>query len=177
MKAADRDAARRTTILAAARECFLKYGYVKTSLDDIAKAAAISRPLIYRKFENKEAILAALFENMFEDRYPAAEQALAARGTRRDRLLRVFEIMLLEPWQETMSTPMASEFFEVCSRLLPQFENKYQRCLLKCSQAVIGSKEVAEIFMLAVDGQESDVPTAAVLRRRIGTLIERFVTA
>ena len=175
MNPVDRDAARRMTILAAARDCFLKFGYFKTSFDDIANAANISRPLIYRKYQNKEAILAALFDRMFDARYPAAELALANRGSRRDRLLRIFEIMLLEPWHETTSAPMASEFYEVCGRLLPQYEHKYQRFLLKCATAILGSKDAAEVFLLAVQGQQVDVPSAPVLRRRIATLVERFV--
>ena len=53
-KAGDRDAARRRVILNAARECILKFGYAKSSLEDIAKQATISRPLIYRKFESQD---------------------------------------------------------------------------------------------------------------------------
>ena len=51
-KSFDRDAARRRVILDAARDCILKFGYAKSSLEDIAKQAAISRPLIYRKFKS-----------------------------------------------------------------------------------------------------------------------------
>ena len=53
-KSLDRDAARRRVILNAARECILKFGYARISLEDIAKRAAISRPLIYRKFKSKD---------------------------------------------------------------------------------------------------------------------------
>ena len=59
--AADRDTARRREILDAAKTCFLKFGYGKTSLDDIARESGLSRPLLYRKFANKEAIFAALY--------------------------------------------------------------------------------------------------------------------
>jgi hypothetical protein len=42
-KSFDQDAARRRLILDAARDCFLKFGYAKTSFEDIAKQAVISR--------------------------------------------------------------------------------------------------------------------------------------
>ena len=52
-KSIDRDAARRRVILDAARDCILKFGYAKCSLEDIAKQAA-TRPLIYRKFKTAD---------------------------------------------------------------------------------------------------------------------------
>jgi len=65
-KSVNGDAARRRLILDAARNCFLRFGYTKTSLEDIAKQAAISRPLIYLKFKSKEEIFAAVVEDIFE---------------------------------------------------------------------------------------------------------------
>jgi AcrR family transcriptional regulator len=68
-KSLDRDAARRRVILDAARDCILKFGYAKSSLEDIAKQAAVSRPLIYRKFKSKEEIFGAVLEDLFETQY------------------------------------------------------------------------------------------------------------
>ncbi|WNG41047.1 TetR/AcrR family transcriptional regulator [Archangium violaceum] len=174
-KSQERDAQRRAAILQAARECFLQFGYTKTSLDDIAKRANISRPLIYRKFKNKDDIFTAVIEELFETRYPRAEQVLDSPGTQRDKLLRVYEILLLEPWDELMGAPMAADFYEVCSRLFPQVEAKHVRQQLKLTQAILENKELAEVFMLAVDGLQGDLPATRVLRRRLQLLIERFV--
>jgi hypothetical protein len=38
---------------------------------------------------------------------------------------------------------------------------------LKYTQAVLGTKEVSEVFMLAVDGLTQDLPAPKVLRRRL----------
>lgn len=174
-KSQERDAQRRAEILQAARECFLQFGYAKTSLDDIARRANISRPLIYRKFKNKDDIFTAVIEELFEARYPRAEQVLTSRGTRRDKLLHVYEILLLEPWDELMGAPMAADFYEVCSRLFPQVEAKHVRRQLELTQAILESKELSEVFMLAVDGLQGDLPATRVLRRRLQLLVERFV--
>ncbi|WP_257460587.1 TetR/AcrR family transcriptional regulator [Archangium lipolyticum] len=163
-------------ILEAAQECFLQFGFAKTSLDDIARRAGISRPLIYRKFKNKEDIFAALFEHMFEGRYPRAEQVLLGPGSKQDKLMKVCEILLLEPWDQLVGAPMAAEFYEACERLLPEVEARHQRLWLKYTQAVLESKELSELFMLAVDGLQSDLPATRVLRRRLQLLIERFVS-
>jgi AcrR family transcriptional regulator len=161
--------------LAAAEWCFLNFGFAKTTFDDIAKRASISRPLIYRKFASKEDIFAGVFDQGFEERFPKAESAMAARGTKRERLFRVMEILLLEPWADMVNAPMASEFYETCVRLFPQVEEKHERRKIKLLQQILGTRENTELFMLSIDGLEGDMPKPAVLRRRVQLLIERFV--
>ena len=174
-KSEQRDTERRRNILVAAEWCFLNFGFDKTTFDDIAKRASISRPLIYRKFKNKEEIFAAVFDQGFEERFPKAEAAMAAKGSRRDRLFRTMQILLLEPWAEMVNAPMASEFYATCVRLFPQVEEKHERRKIKLLQQILGTKENTELFMLSVDGLEGDMPTAGILRRRVELLIERFV--
>lgn len=53
---------RRRQILDAARTKFAEHGFTGTSLTDIAKAARISRGLIYAYFRNKEALFDAVQE-------------------------------------------------------------------------------------------------------------------
>lgn len=173
----DRDAARRRGILDAARDCFLKFGYAKTSLEDIAKQAAISRPLIYRKFQSKEEIFAAVLEDIFETSYRAAEHALRKPESKREKLMSLYEALLLEPWRQfIVDAPMGAEFYETCSRVAPEIEKRHSKMQLKYAQTILGSKEVSEVFMLAVDGLIQDLPAPKVLRRRLEVLIDRFVT-
>lgn len=175
-KSAGRDAARRRLILVAARDCFLKFGYAKTSLEDIAKQAAISRPLIYRKFKSKEEIFAAVLEDIFETTQRAAEHALAEPGGKRERLVLLYEALLLDPWNELIAdAPMGAEFYEACSRVAPEIEEKRAKMQLKYTQGILGSKEVSEVFILSVDGLIQDLPAPKVLRRRLEVLIDRFV--
>lgn len=46
-----------TRILGAARECFERFGIRKTTIGDIAEAAGVSRPTVYKNFASKEVIL------------------------------------------------------------------------------------------------------------------------
>lgn len=99
---------------------------------------------------------------------------LDGRGSKRAKLLRVYELLLLEPWEELSGTPMFAEFFAACARLLPSVEARHQRLRLKLTQALLGDKELSELFMLAADGLQADLPKAPVLRRRLELLVERF---
>src|ERR1051325_5829206 len=53
---------RRSQILEAALVCFAKRGFHQTSMHDISAEAGISVGLIYRYFENKEAVISAMAE-------------------------------------------------------------------------------------------------------------------
>lgn len=167
--------ARRRQVLQAARWCFLHFGYAKTSLEDIAKRAHLSRTLLYRMFKNKEDIFRGVFDDWFVERYPAVDEIVAGRGPRKDRLLQICELLLLEPWAEMVGAPMAAEFYEVCERVAPASEEKHRKVVLKAVQAVLGDKEAAEVLLLALDGLHGDLPSTKVLRRRVELLVERFV--
>jgi AcrR family transcriptional regulator len=170
----ERDAARRRAILDAALACFLQFGYAKTSLDDIAKRANISRPLIYRKYKNKEAVFAAVYDDTFDARYPIADRILAGRGSKHDKLVRIYEVLVIETWDIIMATPTAAEFYEACMRILPEIHAKHERRLFHYTKELLGAKEVVDVFMLSVEGLRTDLPATAVLRKRLLVLIERF---
>ena len=166
---------RRRILVAAARECFLTFGFAKTSLDDIAKKASVSRPLIYRSFKNKEDLLAAVFVDTFEQSYPEAEVIVAGRGTKREKLRRLGEVLLVEPWEQMARGAMLAEFYAACDRLLPEAQARFKKSCLKYVRAVVREREVAEVFLLAVEGLTSDLPKTSVLRRRLELLVDRFV--
>jgi hypothetical protein len=74
-----------------------------------------------------------------------------------------------------MGTAMARELYESCKRYEPEGVQKRERMRLKYTQAVLGTRELAEVFMLAVEGLSGvDLPTTNVLRRRIEILVEHF---
>src|SRR5262245_10529746 len=55
-------AARRALIEAAAARLFAERGYATTRLDDVAAAANVTKPVLYRHFETKKALYLALLE-------------------------------------------------------------------------------------------------------------------
>jgi AcrR family transcriptional regulator len=57
----------RDDILKAAESCFEYFGFRKTTVDDIAKSAGISRTTVYRFFRDRDALLGALILNHGED--------------------------------------------------------------------------------------------------------------
>jgi len=168
-------AQRRDNILLAARWCFLNFGYAKTSLDDIAKRANISRTLLYKTFTDKEDIYTAVFRHWLISRHPAARHAVEGVGTPRERLFEVCRIMMIEPWADMIGAPMAGEFYAVCERLDPEIDALHRMVALESFEALIGDATSAEVFLFALDGQIGDEPDVPTLRARIKLLIDRFI--
>jgi AcrR family transcriptional regulator len=86
------DGARRAAILEAATGVFLRYGFKKTSMDDLARAAGLSRQGLYLHFTTKEA----LFKEALQELVAAIRAAGRAALGREDlgveeRILGAFE--------------------------------------------------------------------------------------
>src|SRR5437588_7471907 len=58
---------RRATILEAAGQLFGERGYDGTTLDDVAAAAGVTKPIIYRHFSSKQGLYLALLERHRQD--------------------------------------------------------------------------------------------------------------
>lgn len=58
----------RGRIVAAAVECVRRYGVDKTGIDDVAKAAAITRPTVYKYFSSRNALFMAVFLSVLDER-------------------------------------------------------------------------------------------------------------
>lgn len=64
-------------VLKVAIEVFARFGYRKSSMDEVARAADISRQGLYLLFANKEALFSAVVAYALSEQLAAAEAALA----------------------------------------------------------------------------------------------------
>lgn len=168
-------AERREAILTAAQWCFLNFGFAKTSFDDIAKRAGLSRTLLYRVFKDKADIFTAVFARWLTSRHPAALAAVAGNGAVKHRLIEVCRLLVMEPWSDMIGAPMAGEFFDVCERLDPIIEAKHRQVVRECVTTLLQDADAAEVFILALDGLLADQPTRDVLEQRVFILADRFL--
>ena len=66
--ATPRAEAQRDRILCAALKCFIEHGFHAASMANIAETAQMSAGLMYRYFENKNAIVLAIIERQLEEK-------------------------------------------------------------------------------------------------------------
>jgi AcrR family transcriptional regulator len=85
---------RQAAILAAAVKVFFQFGYRKTSMEDVAAAAQVSRQTLYLQFRDKERLFRAALEYVTEQMLVSI-RGLAAdpNGTVEQTLIGVFELL------------------------------------------------------------------------------------
>jgi AcrR family transcriptional regulator len=86
------DEARRRRLLDAALTAFLRHGFRKTSMDEVARAAQVSRQALYLHFATKEELFRATVLHLLEGSKQAATAALADDALPLEtRLVRAFD--------------------------------------------------------------------------------------
>jgi AcrR family transcriptional regulator len=83
----DPQVALRRRVLDAARECFSRFGVARTRIEDIARAAGISRPLLYQHFEGRSGLIEALLNDQIARLVEENRRRFPAEGTFADMLI------------------------------------------------------------------------------------------
>jgi AcrR family transcriptional regulator len=77
----------RLALLRAAERCFARFGIAKTTMEDIAKAADVSRATVYRYFADREALVLASVIRRARSDMPRARRHLAQFATFPEKLV------------------------------------------------------------------------------------------
>ena len=117
---------RRAQILDAAMVCFAHRGFHLTSMHDISAEAGISVGLIYRYFQNKEAVISAM-----ADRYKKEIHDLLERARQAPSLLESLEILFTAHCCENspqVQSAFVVDLYAEASRN-PEIANLVRNCL------------------------------------------------
>jgi len=98
--------------LDAARSVFLRYGYRRANMSDIAQAAGISRAALYLAFKNKEEIFVGVIERWVGEIIDEVRIAIATTLTVKEKLEQAFEIWAVRPYEMMCSSPESKELLE-----------------------------------------------------------------
>jgi AcrR family transcriptional regulator len=136
----EKESARQAYILETALTVFLRHGYRKTSMEDIANAAGISRQGIYLHFKNKDEIFSAAIQKTLDDGLRAANRVFDDdRSTLEEKLFKA-----LDEWfgrHVGLFHPEASDLAAECERVLGDavvkssaaFQKKLEKVILASS--------------------------------------------
>jgi AcrR family transcriptional regulator len=83
-------AARRRQLLAVALECFAADGYHETSMEDIADAAGVTKPVLYQHFGSKQDLFQELLDTVGQELLDEVTARAAAETNPYQRLLAGF---------------------------------------------------------------------------------------
>lgn len=105
---------------------------------------------------------------------PQVREVVASKRARKAKLMELCEIMCIGPWEMLSEAPMVEEFYVACEQVLPEICAKHERNWVEALRAVFDDKPTADVFDLALGGLMTDKPSAAVFRRRVQLLVDRF---
>lgn len=173
-------------ILAAAIRVFLRQGYKKTSMDELAAGAGLSRPGLYFHFATKEALFVAALEHMISEMTTAVHAALARTEVDvGDRVFAAFEALHPKELDFDATTKM-HELVEAAMVNGPDLVGKLRVDFVRAVAATlqstpagagwsargVGAKQLAEHLLAASDGIKSQGTTLAVYRSRLRLAIQ-----
>lgn len=154
----------REAILDAAIRLFRKQGYLATTLQDIAAAAATSRANIYVYFRSKFELFYAVFHPWLIERFDALDLELAAVTDPRLRLRRILTALwrdipgeangFANNLMQALSTASADERYSPV--LLHDVESRVAALIERCQpagrRAAGNSRALAHVLFMAFDG-------------------------
>ncbi|RWO00601.1 TetR/AcrR family transcriptional regulator [Mesorhizobium sp.] len=108
---------KRARILDSAMKVFLAYGFARTTMDDIARAADMSRPALYLQFKNKTDIYRAIALMLLSRSLEQAKTALAGEEPFAGRTMRAIDEALISMTRTVHASPHGAELLDMKSSL------------------------------------------------------------
>lgn len=128
---------KREVILQAGLVRFARYGFRRTSMEDIAREADISRAAVYLHFKNKEEIFRALARRLQEQAHAAAQDAAQESAPIAIRLRRILEAKMASLFDVVYGSEHAAELLDESSRICGDVSAESMRHYLQLLTAVI----------------------------------------
>jgi AcrR family transcriptional regulator len=187
---------KRAAILAAALVLFGRYGYRRTSIDDLARATGIAKGTVYLYFTTKEAIFRGLCESVIARVLAAAATAAAPGPPIGVRLRRVLAAKFEYFHGLLHGSPHAAELLDSTNRVSGDLFRRADRAYLGILSSTIASavrggelpsgsgrlrpEAAADLLVASAHGAGLDggrPASPALLRRRLDDLVTVVVTA
>ena len=179
----------RETILVAATAAFLRYGFKKTSMDDVARAAGVSRQGLYLYFDTKDLLFTEALQHLVSHLISNAHAVAEDRAlSLRDRLLGAFEAVHCSAFHNA-SREDAFELLHSAQSAAGALLVQLERDLMGIAAALLAEAgiadrweeagvtvaELSQQLLMSAKGIKASVDTLTAYRERMLTAI-RIVT-
>jgi AcrR family transcriptional regulator len=175
----------RDQIIRAATDAFMRYGYRRVTMSDIAAEAGISRPTLYAAFASKEEVFNAVAGQLMEQALAEIRERVAGPGSVSQKLEQVFEIWVVRAYELIHRSPDARELLE-CTQAFSQdvIEKAYAELEAMLASVIepnavagIDPNQVAHTLALSARGIKENARDVEDLRRSLAGLVALTVGA
>ncbi len=170
-------------IIAAARHVFMRYGFKRATMSEIATAAGMSRAALYLVYPSKEDVLTAVVTRVFAAMLDEIRQGLGRFATVEEQLIFALDVWCVTGFELAQASPDAKDLYEssyqfaaeVTAMATADFVALVADVLdpLVRQQATVAlsSVQIAQVLASAVPGFKGSVTTTEQFRTMIGRLI------
>ena len=170
-------------VLTAAREVFMRYGFKRVTMSDLAEAAQMSRAALYLIFSSKEEVFRALITQIFTELLHEVREEVSKHEEVADQLTCAFEVWCVRTFEMIQVSPDARDILEsgyafaneITVRAFADFETILSDVLRPGVRAQVGpplsSEQLAHILTTAAQGFKESASSAVQLRQLIKGLI------
>lgn len=169
------EAGRRDAVLESALETFARFGYRKTSMEEVARQARISRPGLYFLFASKEALFREAVTRALELDLAAAERILAAT----DRPLQRRLVDAFDQWTgrylgaaKLDLAGVVEEQPELLGAIVETAPKRFEKLVTDAIGSGSGSRQVAQTLISVSVGLKYQVRTRPAYRKRLAVAVD-----
>jgi AcrR family transcriptional regulator len=158
---------KRAHVLTSATKVFLAYGFARATMDDIGRAAEMSRPAIYQYFKNKTDIYRCIASEMLDSSVSLAKAALDQPGTFAELLERAVDASIISMIASFSTTQHGSEFLDMKSGL-SDLIGIWRDQLLKLMTQAITTEAARNFVDLGAQGLTAELLAESLMDRLDG---------
>lgn len=103
---------RRAAILTQAFAAFTTYGYRRTTMDDIARAAGLSRPALYLLYRNKADIFRGCMQALMAEMRVSVAKCFTGAASTVSKVEEALNEAIIRPYRKIAETPHGTEIFD-----------------------------------------------------------------
>ena len=163
-----------TRVVEAAADTFLRYGFARTTMGDIAKAAGMSRPALYLLFPGKEQLFAAATSFLADRRLEETRIALGSCHGMQQKLLTACEMLLVRFFELQQAAPDARDMdnlaFPVVREIYARFEAFFAEVIAECGgHPSAAPDQIARVLLYGARGYREVAGSAEEFRTLVRT--------
>jgi AcrR family transcriptional regulator len=183
--------AKKNVVFDAALDVFAQYGFRRTTMNDVAQAAGISRPALYLMFNNKEHLFHELAAHRLELAIAEATSVLAGNHNIEDRFIDALLVHQKVYYEPVANSPHGAELIDTNLSLATDVMTKGYTKLIEVlansldeagkngeinfSNASLKPKAFVELLLSSLNGLKKKAGSTAELRKQTKQVAKIFL--
>jgi AcrR family transcriptional regulator len=183
MKRPSNPLSKQERIIAGATDIFLRYGFARTTMGDIAERVGMSRPALYLLFAGKEEVFAAVIHRLNDDQLAAIRAALPGLPTLHAKVLFACETWGAHGVDLIAAHPDAKDLFDLSFKPVQEIYLEFQALLAELLDVPAASSlaakpaQLARLVTYAMRGFKQTASNGRDMRRLIALQVSLLMTA